>query len=93
MKRWKVPSFVKWILLLAVAFLGGALVGALILGLYGYLTYEPDPNCGGLFCMTSATDAAEFGALGGVFFGAFAGTCLWVIVLAAWLRRGEFHAP
>jgi len=92
MKRWKVPSFVKWMLLLVVAFVGGALVGALILGVYGYLTYKPDPNCGFL-CPASATDEAEWGALAGVFFGAFIGIVLWVIVLAAWLRRGGFHAP
>src|SRR5262245_18592635 len=58
MKGWKVPSFVKWMLLLVVAVLGGALVGALILGLYGYLTFEPDPNCAGLFCPASASDEA-----------------------------------
>ena len=63
------------------------------LGLYGYLTYKPDPNCAGLFCPASASDEAWVDGFDVAFFGAFIGSVLWAIVLAAWLRRGEFHVP
>jgi hypothetical protein len=68
--------------LFLVVFFGGGLLGALILGVHDYLTYEPDPNCG-FFCVTSATDAAEWGAFGGFFFGALTGTVVWLLALIA----------
>jgi hypothetical protein len=66
-------------LLFAVAFLGGALLGALILGVYGYLTYNP---CSGFLCPTSATDNAEWDAFFGLFLGALVGIVLWVLIKA-----------
>jgi hypothetical protein len=69
-------------LLFAVALLGGALLGTLILGVYGYVTYKPNPNCD-IFCVASATENAEWDALAGLFLGALVGIALWVLIKAA----------
>jgi hypothetical protein len=62
------------------AFFGGGLLGALILGVHDYLTYKPDQNCG-FFCVTSASEAAEWGAFGGFAVGALVGSVVWLLAL------------
>jgi len=82
-ERGRGPSGLQWTLLFLGAFFGGGLLGALILGVHDYLAYKPDPTNCGFFCMSSATEAAEWGAFGGFAVGALVGSVVWLLALIA----------